>query len=283
MKNRILLAAIAMLAFACDKEDVNPTDDKTKKGEILVNFDMKAGVSPLTLRAKGDTVNYDFQTTSGQDFNLSKFGFYVSAFELTGPNGESYIQKMEATPAGSEGYYRVDASDLSTSYITLKNIPEGSYNHISFTIGIGEEGVQSGAAGGVLDPANGAWFWNWNAGYIAMKVEGSADDSPQQFVDQGNGNSIPAKRMEFHVGGWKDLADNPMMVNNLKTMELDFGSNIEIGEKYAPESHIIVDVLQFFDDSNNDFSTSYSVHAPAAGAPFANTFEKMFVLDHVHQ
>ncbi|MDX1447023.1 MbnP family protein [Lishizhenia sp.] len=281
MKNIITILAVALVAMACEKEDIKQNQEE-HKGEILVNFDMKAGTSPLQLRASGDTVNYDYSTALNQAFNISNFGFYVSAFTLSGPNGESYTQKMEATAEGAQGYFRVEASDLATSFINLENIPEGTYDEISFTIGVGEEGVQSGASGGVLDPANGAWFWNWNAGYIAMKVEGSAADSPQQFVDQGNGSSIPAKRIEFHVGGWKDV-DGSMFVNNLKTLTLDFGSPILIGEKYAPEAHVVVDVLPFFNASSNDFTSTYSVHSPMAGAPFAATFTEMFVMDHVHQ
>ncbi|WP_139230200.1 MbnP family protein [Lishizhenia tianjinensis] len=281
MKKIIGMFAIAVFAVACKKEDIQQNQNEYK-GEILVNFDLKAGSSPLALRAAGDTVNYDYNTSNNQAFNVSNFGFYVSAFTLSGPNGESYTQEMKATAESAKGYYKVEASNPSSSFINLDNIPEGSYDQVSFTIGVGEEGVQSGASGGVLDPANGAWFWNWNAGYIAMKVEGSAADSPQEFVDQGNGSSIPAKRMEFHVGGWKDV-EGSMFVNNLKTLTLDFGSPILIGEKYAPEAHVVVDVLPFFNASNNDFTTSYSVHSPMAGAPFAATFQSMFVMDHVHQ
>lgn len=281
MKKMIMLAAVAVLAVACNKED-KPSETNENKGEILMKYDLKVGTLPLQLRAFGDTLNYDYSTDLNQEFNISKFGFYVSVFTLSGPNGETYTQTMSATPEEAKGYYRVEASDLATGFINLENIPEGTYDKVTFTLGVGEEGVQSGAAGGVLDPANGAWFWNWNAGYIAMKVEGSAKDSPQQYVDQGNGSSIPAKRMEFHVGGWKDV-EGSMFVNNLKTISLDFGSPILIGEKYAPEAHIVVDVLPFFNASNNDFSTNYSVHSPMGGAPFAATFESMFVMDHVHQ
>ncbi len=286
--NRILMLAIAAsTAFvACKKENEEPTNNPSSeenKGVFQIKFDHKVGAQDLSLSAANDSVNFMYQTNDGQDFNITNFGYYVTEVRLTGPNGESYSDEMEATAAGSKGYYHVLEDNSASQLISLSNIPEGTYDQITFTLGVKEEGVQSGASGGVLDIANGAWFWNWNAGYIGFSVEGFAANSNQDYVDFGGGFVTHQGKTAFHIGGWKDVPDNTNFTNNIRTVTLDFGTTIEVRENLNPQAHVIADVLKFYDNATVDFSSTYAVHSPGAGAPFADHAASVFSIDHVHQ
>lgn len=281
--------ALAMLALAfltvtaCNKEDDTPP---VEPGSLSILFDNKLGGNNITIKDAGDR---SFQYTDGnnQEYNISRYAYYISAIELEGPNDTKHIDPLQVTANADEvkGYYHVISSTPGSNVINLSNIDPGTYNKIRFTIGVDESGVQEGAAGGVLDPAKGAWFWNWNAGYIGFGVEGNASNSGQQYVDWGNGFETLEGTFAVHVGGWKDVEPQPgedaKFVNNIKTIELDFDSNIKIEDGLSPEAHINVNFEKLLEGI--DFSTTYSVHRPDLGKPFAEKLVNVFELDHVHQ
>ena len=191
---------------------------------------------------------------------------------------------MKAAADESTGYYHVKQDVPTSKAITLNNVPAGTYNKMSFTLGVEEDGVSQGAAAGVLDPAKGAWFWNWNAGYVSFKLEGTAEDSPQE----GNGVSTVDNGYAFHLGGWKDVpADstggNSVFVNNIKTLHFDFGTDLTISESLDPNAHIVLDVKQLLDNAAINFETQYSFHSPIKGKVLADELYSAFTLDHVHQ
>lgn len=282
----ILFSAIMLVLASCSKDSSPAEVEET--GSFAIKFSNMVGSQPMSLEARGSG-NYMYSTADGQNFNFSLFGYYVNHVILEGPNGEYFADEMNVSANADEvkGYYHVLQSDLASTRLNLENVPVGTYDKVTFTIGIPEDGVQQGAAGGVLDPANGAWFWNWNAGYIGFAMEGGAEDSPQEFVDWGGSVTTPANSYALHVGGWKDLpADSTgiqRFVNNIKTITLNFGTTVQVEENLAPEAHVVVDALKLLNDSALDFSTTYAVHAPSLGAPYADALTSVFILDHVHQ
>lgn len=277
-----LIALSAALITSCTEDPVDAVPNAAKTGSFDVEFENKVGRQPVLLRASTDSTTFDYTSANGEKFNLTTFGYYVSAFTLTGPNGESYSENLEANALGSKGYYHVVEGKSGSNFFTLNNIPEGTYDRISFTLGVGSEGVMSGAAGGVLDPAQGAWMWNWNAGYVAMKIEGFSDSSPQTFAVSSRFTKREGSYF-LHVGGWKDVPGNENFTNNLKTITLDFGTPMEVRENLnAPLVHIITDVAKVL-DANHTFSQDFSVHSPKAGVSLANSAQSAFSVDHVHQ
>jgi len=247
-------------------------------GTFAIEFSNMVGSQSMSLDTAGSP-NFRYTTASGQTFNLSLFGYYISEIKLEGPNGAYYADEMQvgANVADVKGYYHVLESESASKIITLQNVPSGSYNKITFTVGVRESGVQEGAAGGVLDPAAGAWFWNWNAGYIAFALEGTASASTQDD-----------HKFALHVGGWKDVpADQTdgveRFVNNVKTITLHFGTNVSVSDNLAPVAHMTVDALMLLNMADVDFATTNAVHSPKAGQPIAHHIPHVFALDHVHQ
>jgi len=282
MNLKIILAIVilAAVSFSCS-DDETPT---VETGTFQLFFDNKVGSSEVTLQEVG-TSSYDYETANGQKFNLSEFGYYLSKIQLEGPNGEFYEEENSVTAAESKGYHLIREAVSGSGGIILENVPAGTYDKVTFTLGVDEEGVEEGAAGGSLDPAGDAaqWFWNWNAGYIFFKMEGNAEDSGQEYVDWGGGFETQAGTFAFHVGGWKDVADNENFVNNVRTITLDFGTTVSVSEELSPLAHVVVDAMKVLDATEVDFSTTYSVHSPKFGQVFADQLSEIFLVHHVHQ
>ena len=270
--HKLFIAAIAMavLFAACDNGDAE-TDLETT-GSVMVEFDNMVGTSLANLETEGST-NYSYTTTSSQSFNLTRVQYYISKITLTGPEA-SFEDQLNVSANADEvaGYYFIQESDNASKLITLENVPEGVYTQITFTVGIDESGVQEGAAGGILDPANGAPFWNWNAGYIGMTIEGHTD-------------VIDDNAFAIHVGGWKDIVPedgtDQKFYNNVKTITLNLDVNMNVSETLEPEVHIVTDIKKVLGEV--DFTATPQVHSPAAGRPFADNLTTAFVVDHVHQ
>lgn len=281
MKILKLMAMVSLttLLWSCGSDDeVNPDEF----GTFQVYFENKVGANSITLRAPGST-DYDYETSDGEPFNLSSLGYYVSKITLEGPNGEYFQDEISVNADEAKGYYLLKESNSVSRNILLKKVPAGTYDRITFTIGVEEDGMKEGAAGGVLDPAAGAWFWNWNAGYIGLMMEGTAEHSGQAYVDHGNGVEVLEKTFGFHVGGWKDVTDNENFVNNIKTITLEFGTTVTVNPHLSPLAHLITDVLKVLDGAEVDFSTTYSIHSPKGGKVLADQLLNAFSVHHVHQ
>ncbi len=280
MKKLLFLSALFVgIAFlsSCKKED----DNKDTFGTLALEFDNIVGDKDLNLV---DNASNDFKYTNGMDqaFNVSLLGYYITQIKLEGPNGETFLDPVTtgAAAADVKGIYQILESDVNTQVVTLSNIPAGKYNKVTFTLGIPAEIVSEGATGGVLDPAEGAWLWNWDAGYIGFAFEGR---SPASTVAASQWN--PENSVQIHIGGWKDIQDNPAMVNNVKTFSLDFGTTVNVGEKYSPKAHLKMDILEVIAGHHMtaDFSINNQIHSPAGGQGFAENLHAAFVVDHVHQ
>lgn len=277
-----ILVSISILGAltACQDDDsMAPEAD----GSFVIEFDHYVGAQPMQLDPVGSS-DYRYTTGSGQAFNLSTVRYYISHIILEGPDGAFYEDEMNVSANADEvkGYYLVQESEASSQFLNLKDVPAGKYNSLTFTLGIPEQGVQEGAAGGILDPAEGAWFWNWNAGYINLGIEGTAADSPQEKVE-GDGWVIEPHTFGLHVGGWKEVNPDDNFVNNIKTVTLDLETSVTVSENMAPQAHIIFDVRKILDGANVDFSQTFSVHSPRPGAPLADQIPNAFSVDHVHQ
>lgn len=279
--NNFSILFLSLIAFAftsCEKDDPTPGEDL---GTFDIIFDNRVGDSPAGL-ATEEATDFPFTNGMGQNFNLTLLGYYVSKVELSGPNGEYFADEMStgADAAQVKGFYHILESDPNSQIINLTNVPAGTYHQLTFTLGIDAETVQEGATGGVLDPAEGAWLWNWDAGYIGFAMEGRSPASPQQ-ADQFN----PENSVKLHVGGWKEIASNPNLVNNVKKITLDFPSSVEVESRLSPNAHLEMDLMKVLEGNHVtvDFSTTYAVHAPAKGKALADNLVHAFTVDHVHQ
>ena len=268
-------------ATSCDKEE-----EIKAPGTIAIVFDNKVGDDNLNMRVPGDQT-YDFTDANGQQFNISKFGYYISEIKLSGPAGIGYADpnKITADPSKITGFYHVLESDPASRVINIKNVTARTYDKIEFTIGVKSYTVIQGTPGGILDPANGAWFLNMEAGYVNLAIEGNASNSGQEYVSMGNEPEILEGTFSIHLSGWRDVAPEPgqdsVFVDNTKTIELYFDEVLSVEEGLNPEVHINVNLTKILEGI--DFSQTFAVESPDQGRSFSNKFMEAFTLDFVVQ
>ncbi|MEM8524480.1 MAG: MbnP family protein [Bacteroidota bacterium] len=283
--NQLLFAffAAGFLFFTSCEEEMK--EAPTLPGEFEIEFDNIALVDgvqrQLQLREVGST-EYDYVNGMGQAFNLTFLRYFISDIVIEGADGAYYEVPTIVSATESEGYYLIDEADKSSQLIRLEEVPAGDYNKISFTIGVDEEGVTEGAVGGVLDPSTNGMFWNWNAGYVALKIEGQSPVS----LGGASGNSIQPENEEgivFHIGGWKDIEGTGFVYNN-KRVNLDFDAKAKVEQNERPHVHLTVDVLKLFEGQNMvDFTGNNNVHRPVDSKPLAENMAAAFKFDHIHQ
>jgi len=259
MKKIIFAIAILSVVFTSCKKD--PDDEVTPTpatpvattGSLKLEFDNMVDTNALTL----NTV--DYVNANNDTFKVTKFKYYITNIKLTKTDGTPY------TP--TESYYLVDEEVASSKTITIANVPNGTYNSISFMIGVDSARNVSGSQTGALDPANGM-FWGWSSGYIMAKLEGSSNQS-----------GASTKALTFHIGGFSGTN------NVLKTVSPSFnGATANVSSTVTPEVHYKCDLSKFFKGTTTiNFATVHTVHMPGTNAKnVANNYANMFSVDHIH-
>lgn len=276
----ILFLLIVLALNSCLQD--SDKNSAVSKGTLAIEFSHYVGSKELKLTATPSD-SFPYTTSLGQKFNVSLFGYYVTQVALKGSQGNLWEDRVHTSVKADSvsGIYQVLETDSKSKSLSFSDVAPGSYDTLILTIGIPESIVSEGAQGGILDVAKGAWFWNWNSGYIGMAIEGQAENSP--FVAKPG---LPDKAFQLHIGGWKDVTppegEVKKLSNNVRTLRLPIGRTITVSADHTPELHIVMDLLKILNGSEADFTTLYQLHSPAAGTKLADQFGKAFVVDHVH-
>ena len=222
IKYSLLTAMILFCASSCKKKDPPAATNSATTGKVKMEFFNKVGPSSdLSLN------NQWYINENGDSFTVSKFNYYISNIILTGPNGASYTE--------SNSYHLLQQSDLTSLTFDMTDIPATTYDSVSFLVGVDELHNTSGAQTGALDPLN-AMFWDWNTGYIMLKLEGH---SPQ----------APGGNIAFHCGGFTGRN------SAIRYYKLPL-TPITVSANGTPHVHVKADVLAMFKSPNKiDFST----------------------------
>jgi hypothetical protein len=252
MRSCLCIAAL-ILVNAC------ASDDEKQTGSIDIEFDNVVGTEDLVL----NTDNEPYTNAAGETYKVTALKYYISNIKLMTAEGKVYTDPVSSD--GSKGYYLVDESDVDSQVITLEGLPADDYTDMEFTVGVDAARVDEGAQTGALDPVNGM-FWDWNTGYVFLKLEGESSASPD-----------PDHYILYHVGGYS-------APNNIRTMVAKFSQEpAMVRSNRRPEVHMIVDVNKFFEAPNEiSFETSPVRHMPADNVAIADNYSHTFVADHVH-
>lgn len=161
-----------------------------------IDFNHQTGTVKITFKntVKGYSIQLNtgvYTNGFGEQYNISKFKYYISHISISNT----------AASAVNSDYYLVDESIDSSKSLSFY-MPVGSYNTVSFMLGVDSIRNVSGAQTGALDPLNDM-FWTWNSGYIMAKMEGT---SPQ--------STIVNNKVEYHIGGFSG-ANNVLKNINL--------------------------------------------------------------------
>jgi len=258
---------IIIIFDACTEDD---NELVSTDGSIEFKFDNIVGLQTSGIIEEPLSENYPFTNILDQPYNLTLIKYIISEIILEGPNGEYFKDSMNVSTDNLSGYYLINESEPTSRNIILQNIPSGTYNQITFTMGVTEEGVTQGT-GIFLD----GMFWTWNSGYISLKVEGqspvSNGDSFGDTIEESNPFGFG-----YHIGGWGSIDNNQIYSLNFDALE--------INNTQFPGVHVLMDVDKVFDGQNPvDFSITNSVHSPRTGRLIAVNLDDVFSIDHAHQ
>lgn len=267
MKLSVSLMILIILIASCSG---GAEDNQSENGYFKLQFDQSVSGKSTGILSNPLEENYPYTNSLSQPYNLTAIRYIISEVVLEGPNGAYFEDELLVSRDATKGYYLIDESDIPTQSIDLENIPPGTYNKVSFTLGVNEDGVEQGT--GIF---LSGMFWTWNNGYIALKVEGQSPDSPGEAfgdsIEETNPNGFA-----YHIGGWNEP-------NNNQRYTLEF-EPLLVEPLYRPKAHLAMSVDQVFDGINPvDFSDKNSVHTPGEGASIAENLGTLFQIAHVHQ
>ncbi|WP_020595868.1 MbnP family protein [Spirosoma panaciterrae] len=233
MRSRLLLlfilVSLGVGAFLACQNEVGTAET----GSLTLRFDNVVGNQDLAL----GTVTY--QNAAGEPFTVTKFNYFVSNFRLIKADGTDYVLPQ------ANNYFLIQEDKPASQSFTLTGIPGGMYTGISFLIGV--DSLRSLAdisqRTGVLDPGLGtheAMYWEWNSGYIFLKLEGTSAAAP---ASQNN-------LFFYHIGGFGGGYNGKKTINNLRTVTIPFnGNTAQIAASNKPRINLIADVLNVFNGS----------------------------------
>lgn len=218
-------------------------------GIVKINFNHFVKKNFLKL----DSMQY--KNELGQTYSISKFKYYVGNIQLKGPNGKSHT---------SHEYFLINEEEGNSKSIELQNIPDGEYDEIIFLLGVDSLHNCSGAQSGSLDPINGM-FWNWNTGYIFLKLEGNA-----------NSCNTPSNMFEYHTGGYKKP------YNSIREIRLKLPNLVIIKEVSKVFIRLDVAIDEILKNPNTiDFSKTPTITDQTTSSIIANNCKDVFTVSTV--
>ena len=263
----LILANVFVLALnSCQKKDVNNITPENSSGAIEFQFDNKIGSEELTLNADW------YLNANGDSMKFSTVKYFVSNFKLTREDDSVFIVPKDSC------YFLISEAEDSTHTVVIKNVPFGKYKKVAFIIGVDSAKSCSPITErtGSLSTAGGmvaGMYWQWNSGYIFVKVEGISPQSTN--ID---------KSFKYHIGLFGGYLTPT--INNIKNVELTVpsGGTINVlNKKTIPNVHMNVDILQVFNgDTNININANSEIMVSTLSAFVANNYKNMFTIDHVH-
>jgi len=245
---------ILTFAWSCKKEDTSTATT----GSLKLEIEHLANDTTLKL-------GKEYTNPSGEKMIFSKFDYYISNIILTKTDGTTYVVPRDSS------YHLIQFDGLANPIITLKNVPFGDYNKVTFTIGVDSlkntEDVTMRP--GDLDISKGM-YWSWNSGYIFLKAEGTY-------------NSDTSKKFKYHIGLYGNSASGGG-VNNIKTVTLaSINDYATVRSNIIPQIHLSAEVMELFKTPNTfSVTTTPMIMASPNSKLIADNYSDMFLLEHIH-
>lgn len=255
----ILVAALAAaaLTFSGCKKDSPTEPPNPNVGTVELEFEHTVGDSSLVLNTK------HYTTPAGDEFTVRNLLYYVSNVTLIRADGSEY-----RVP---ESYFLVDQADKDSHHLAMANIPVGDYTRIAFVVGVDSARNLAGAQTGALDPVHGM-FWDWDHGYIFLKMEGNSPQAP------GAGHDL-----SYIIHGFRAPTNTLRPV----TMTVPNGGKVAVRADHRPEVHVKADLLNMFVSPNPVRFATFpgadgGANAMKVADNYANPAGGMFTIEHVH-
>jgi hypothetical protein len=201
--------------LSCKKEAIIPIETPVKYGNMLLKFDNRIGKEELVL----NVVTY--QNKFGENFTLSQVNYFISRVVLSKSDGTKFIVPKDNCQ------FLMREDDFFQQWFLLKNIPEGSYKSVSFSLGVENPNLQNP----IFDKNKKGkeLFYEGKNEYAAFFIKG---------------NSVTKDSFEYKIPSPKSL----------KIIDLSFGEYVaevkENAKNYSTSAHIFCDLSKFFNTQN---------------------------------
>lgn len=153
----LVIALTALMFSSCKKRTKETVTDGTVKSGLKIKFNTICNGQPITIGTMNNT------NAMGQTFSIDLLKYYISQLVLVDNKGNKI-------PINN--YDLIDISKEESSWISLPDLPSGTYTSLKINLGIDSNRNHQGAQDGDLDPIYGM-IWTWNTGYIFYKHEGN--------------------------------------------------------------------------------------------------------------
>lgn len=254
----LVTTLLGLAVFSCHETELTPA------GRMRVTFDNVVGASNLTLNTG------TYQNATGESFSVTKFNYFVSNIRLRKDDGSEFVVPQDSS------YFLIQEEKPASQTLTLSNIPTGNYTAITFVVGV--DSLRSLAdiskRTGVLDPGlNDGMYWEWNSGYIFMKLEGKSTVAP---AAQNNA-------FFYHIGGFGGGYDGKKTINNLRTVTIPFKTDMAaVQSTNMPVVQLKADLLSIFDGPTKlSIARNSSVMFDPYSTSIADNYAKMFSYDRI--
>ncbi|GAB2558710.1 MbnP family protein [Spirosoma aerophilum] len=249
---------VGLVVGSCHEPDVTPT------GRMRIAFDNVVGTSDLKLGTGS------YQNAVGESFSVTKFNYFVSNIRLRREDGSEFVVPQDSS------YFLIQEEKAASQTVNLSNIPTGNYTGITFVVGV--DSLRSLAdiskRTGALDPGlNDGMYWEWNSGYIFLKLEGQSAVAP---AAQNN-------TFFFHIGGFGGGYNGKKTINNLRTVTIPFKTDMaKVQAASVPTVQLNVDVLSIFNGSTKlSIAQHSSVMFDTYSTNIADNYAQMFKYDRI--
>ncbi|MEM1054841.1 MAG: MbnP family protein [Bacteroidota bacterium] len=201
--------ALALFLTACDSTSSDPADLRLDIGAVAGSADFLAGQP------------FDVNGTTGQ---LDIAQLYLSGITLLHEDGREILLMADAPITvraqdenENELQHSVDERYVfanvaaGMSPVALGEVPSGRYTGVRFLLGV--DGLdnriapEDAPADHPLAPKDPSMHWNWNAGYVFLRLDGLLDIDGDGTVDASSGTPRdPASgQWRLHLGGGANL------------------------------------------------------------------------------
>ncbi|MGV3561069.1 MbnP family protein [Larkinella arboricola] len=265
MRNYFSLSIISLFLFltvlvACQKEPVEP-----KTGALQLKFDNVVGTQELNLD------NTTYTNGSGEPFVVTKLDYFISNITLKKADGSEYVVPQDSS------YFLVSERNTASQTLSLRNIPADDYTGITFVVGVDSlrntMGIEKRT--GALDPAGTAsgMYWDWNSGYIFLKLEGTSTAAPTDATGKQN--------FTYHIGLFGGYQSKT--INNLKVIQLLSKSTpVRIMADGTTAVQVKADVMKLFDGVKPlSIAQSPTIMVSSQSAEVAANYATMFSIGNV--
>ncbi len=265
MKNIIkFIPVILLTAFISCKKDTKDPEPTPEPAPVTPT----SGTLKIEFEHMFDTLEFNlnqgYKTDNGDSVKFNLLKYYISNIVITKDDNTTFTE--------SNSYHLIDASNVSSTILSIANVPIGSYKGLSFILGVDSARNNSGAQTGDLDPAKGM-FWTWSSGYIMFKLEGTSPQAPSSH------------NLTYHIGGFggANKVQRNFNFNFASTTSNVTGSN-------NPFIHLSVDIKEFFKNPTTinvasvapAYNGAYVMSAGANAKMYADNYADMISFEHVH-